>query len=75
MGRDTHLRSVLKALSWRILATLTTTIIAYIVTGKIETALFIGGWEAVIKIGVYTAHERIWEKIKFGRKEEPEYYI
>ncbi|MEM5947422.1 DUF2061 domain-containing protein [Spirochaetia bacterium 38H-sp] len=75
MGRDSHLRSLIKALSWRIIATLTTTLIAYIITRRVDTALFIGGWEAIIKIGVYTLHERIWERIKFGRKTEPEYYI
>lgn len=39
-ARDTHLRSVCKAISWRVIATLTTTLIAYFVTGKWETALF-----------------------------------
>ncbi|AEJ61940.1 Protein of unknown function DUF2061, membrane [Spirochaeta thermophila DSM 6578] len=73
-ARDTHLRSVCKAISWRVIATLTTTLIAYFVTGKWETALFIGGWEALVKIVVYTLHERVWEHIPFGRR-EPEYYI
>lgn len=75
MKMDSYKRSVVKAISWRIIATLTTTVIAYMVTGKIDTALFIGSWEALIKIGVYTAHERAWEYIKFGRKNEPEYFI
>jgi uncharacterized membrane protein len=59
--RESHLRSVLKAFTWRILATTTTTIIAYLWTGEVGTALAIGGIEFFVKMFVYYAHERAWQ--------------
>ena len=65
--KESHLRSLLKATSWRILATLTTTIIAYFITGEVETALTIGGIEFVLKFVIYYLHERAWYKFsKYG---------
>ena len=46
--RESHLRSLLKAFSWRIVATLTTGIIAYLITGQIEAALMIGKTRAAL---------------------------
>ena len=57
---DSHLRSVAKAFSWRVIATLTTGVIAYLVTGRLDTAALIGGIEFVFKIGIFYVHERIW---------------
>ncbi len=56
--KETRLRSLLKAFSWRIVATLTTALIAYGITGEIETALAIGGIEFFLKFAIYYAHER-----------------
>ena len=58
---ESHLRSVTKAFTWRIIATLTTATIAYFVTGQIEIAILIGGIEFVVKIVVYYLHERVWQ--------------
>jgi uncharacterized membrane protein len=58
--RDSHVRSLAKALSWRIVATLTTSIIAYLVTGQLDTAVVIGGIEFVLKFFIYYGHERFW---------------
>ena len=54
------LLSLAKAFSWRIVATLTTALIAYAITGEIDTALWIGGIEVFLKIGIYYTHERLW---------------
>ena len=40
--RESHLRSLLKALSWRVVATTTTGIIAYFITGDVMAAITIG---------------------------------
>ncbi len=64
--RESHLRSLLKAASWRVIATLTTGFIAYFITGNVETALMIGGIEFFIKFVVYYAHERAWQLIPRG---------
>ncbi len=64
-------RSLLKALSWRCLATLTTTLIVYIFTGKIVLAVSVGGVEALVKMVLYFVHERLWNRIPFGKNVVP----
>ncbi|MDA0959180.1 MAG: DUF2061 domain-containing protein [Proteobacteria bacterium] len=61
---DSRTRSLAKALSWRITATLTTAFIAYIVTGEIDTALMIGSFEFILKFIIYYGHERAWHRIR-----------
>lgn len=69
-------RSILKAISWRAVATIDTIIIAYFITGTFEIALSIGAIEVVTKMVIYYFHERIWNKVNYGRKKkEPEYQI
>jgi uncharacterized membrane protein len=58
--QPTHWHSLAKALSWRVVATATTALIAYAITGEIDTALLIGGIEFFLKIGIYYLHERVW---------------
>jgi uncharacterized membrane protein len=58
--RDSHIRSLAKALSWRIVGLVTTSIIAYLVTGRLDTAAVIGGIEFVVKFFIYYGHERMW---------------
>lgn len=57
-------RSLVKALTWRITATLTTTTIAYIVTGELGAAAIIGGIEFVLKFVLYYGHERAWNAVR-----------
>ena len=61
---DSRTRSLAKALSWRITATLTTALIAYIVTGEMDTAVMIGGIEFILKFFIYYGHERAWNRIR-----------
>ena len=61
-------RSAAKTISWRTLATLTTAIIVYILTGELVLAIAVGSIEVVAKIIIYFFHERAWNKIKFGRR-------
>ena len=61
-------RSLLKSLSWRILGTIDTIIISYLITGTLEFALRIGFVELLTKMGLYFLHERLWNKIKWGKK-------
>ena len=64
--RESRLRSVLKALSWRVLATLTTIAIAYFIVGDVKVALKIGAVEVVVKMAIYYLHERAWAKVPLG---------
>ena len=66
MMRETKARSMMKSLSWRMTATLTTIILVLIFTGKFELAVAIGFFEIIVKLIVYYSHERIWDKVKFG---------
>jgi uncharacterized membrane protein len=61
---ESHTRSILKGVSWRIFATITTMTVAWYITGTLQTALEIGFVEFFIKIGIYYIHERIWAKIR-----------
>lgn len=63
---ESHTRSVLKALSWRVVATTTTFLIAWLWTGKIHQALAIGGIEFFAKMPVYYLHERGWQLVPRG---------
>ena len=72
---ETRTRSVLKAISWRVLATLTTMSLVYIFFRRLDLAAAVGVLEAVIKMIVYFVHERIWNKIKYGKKEVPAFVL
>jgi len=60
-------RSFLKAITWRVLASLTTTVVAYIMTRDVIISLEIGSIEAVAKFVIYYMHERVWDKVGIGR--------
>lgn len=62
----TRRRHVAKTLTWRILATSTTFLIAFIVTRRLDFGLVIGGTEAVVKMVLYYAHESAWDRSSFG---------
>lgn len=61
-------RSIVKALSWRVTGTLDTIVVSYFVTGKIAMALSIGFVELFTKIVLYYGHERLWNRLSFGRE-------
>lgn len=63
---ESHLRSILKGLTWRILATATTVTIAYFIIGDVSSALTIGGIEFFGKLLLYYFHERAWQMVPRG---------
>ena len=70
MTRDIRIRSLIKTISWRILASLDTFLIAWFVSGSIS----VGGWiatiEVITKIILYYFHERAWNRVKWGQFEK-----
>lgn len=64
----TKARSFAKALSYRIWGTLSSFIVAYILTKNLTLSGAIAFWETVVKIFIYYVHERSWNKIQWGRK-------
>ena len=62
-------RHILKTSTWRIIGTIDTMIISWIITGNWKWGLAIGGVEVVTKMILYYIHERVWYKFsKFGVK-------
>ena len=64
----TKTRSILKAISWRIVGTLDTMCLGWIITGSPLVGLKIGALELVTKFALYYLHERIWLRNKYGIK-------
>ncbi len=69
MFKESKRRSILKTISWRFWATLTTAILVYVFTGKFALAAAIGGIEIVIKMTLYFIHERAWNNVHYGKRE------
>ena len=65
--KDKYYRSIIKALSWRVTGTADTVVVSYFVTGKIGLAVSIGFVELFTKVALYYVHERVWNRISFGR--------
>ena len=68
MYKETNRRSIIKGISWRVVATTTTIIIVYVFFGRLDLAIVAGMIETVLKVGLYWAHERAWFKVTWGRK-------
>jgi len=68
---ETHMRSVAKAISWRIVATLTTIFLVFAFTGNLVISGGVALTELITKIVIYYVHERVWNAIGFGRIKKP----
>ena len=67
---ETKIRTIIKTLSWRVTATLTTIAIALAITRRIDIAIEIGIIEVFMKILIYYLHERLWTHMSVGIKEK-----
>jgi adenylylsulfate kinase len=67
---ETHKRSIVKAISWRIIALTITTLTVYLFTGDVVLSVGAGLVDSAIKIFAYYGHERMWIRIDFGLKEK-----
>jgi len=63
-------RSLAKAVSWRVVATLTTMALVFIFTGEIGIMLGVGALDVISKLIFYFVHERAWDLINWGRYKE-----
>ena len=59
-------RHVAKTITWRIVGTIDTMIIGWLITGNVMTGLKIGGIEVVTKMILYDFHERVWFRLNLG---------
>ncbi len=63
----THVRSLAKAATWRIIATLTTIVLVFISTGDLVVSGSVGLTELLSKTVIYYLHDRAWNATGFGR--------
>ncbi|NRB83880.1 MAG: DUF2061 domain-containing protein [Winogradskyella sp.] len=71
-SKESRIRSLLKGVSWRIVATTDTIFVVLLITClkgncSIDNAIKIGAIEFLIKFIVYYGHERIWQKILLNK--------
>ena len=63
------LRHIAKTITWRIIGSIDTMVVSWIITGSFKTGIAIGGVEVFTKMFLYFIHERVWYKFgKIGRK-------
>ena len=67
MSAELKKRTLAKTMTWRITASLTTFLIAWILTGDLLIGVSIGSIEAIAKIFLYYYHERIWNNISWAK--------
>lgn len=68
MSSETPVRSVVKAISWRLIGTIDTLVVSWFVVEDVATASAIASIDFVTKMILYFFHERAWNAIKWGRK-------
>ena len=61
------LRSIVKAISWRVVGTLDKITISWLLTGELTLAFSIGSIELMTKMVLYFIHERAWNQVKWGK--------
>ena len=62
-------RSLLKTITWRVIGSIDTMVITYFITGNWKFGLAVGGVEVVSKMILYYLHERVWQRIKWGKND------
>ena len=67
MSVDLKKRTIIKTLTWRVTASLTTFVIAWMLTGDLLIGISIGSIEAIAKIFLYYFHKRIWNNIDWAK--------
>ncbi len=65
--RDGHLRSIVKAASWRAAGTVDTFVLGFLFTGSVKLAGSIASTEVITKLGLFYLHERAWNRLSWGR--------
>jgi uncharacterized membrane protein len=64
---ESHRRSLVKAVTWRVTGSIDTFLISWLVTGNPIIAGTISAIEIVTKVFLYYLHERVWGKIRWGK--------
>ncbi len=65
---ETRARSIVKAVLYRLLIIISAFIVVYWQTGRIDMATSITGITTITGTTIYYFYERVWSKVKWGRK-------
>jgi uncharacterized membrane protein len=75
MMTEKPVRTLVKTITWRLIAFITTIVVVYIYSGDVKESIGVGVAANVLKMGFYYMHERVWNRVHFGKVKEPEYQI
>jgi len=70
MKDSTHKRHIAKAITWRIVGTIDTILLSWLISGDPFIGLKIGFAEVITKMALYYVHERVWFKIKIANSKK-----
>ncbi len=70
VGTESHKRSIVKSITWRLIAVAVTMLISYIWLGDWGSSIALSLIANGIKAVLYYMHERGWNRLDFGRKKE-----
>ena len=70
-GAESHPRSIVKAIWWRILGSIDTFVLSWLFSGNPTIAVSIAGTEVFTKIFLFYLHERGWAMVRWGLKPLP----
>lgn len=71
MSSEYRKRAVIKAVTYRGLGTLVTMSVIFVFTGELMLSIGAGVVEVVAKMTFYYLHERLWERISWGKHKHP----
>lgn len=72
---ETKTRSIIKALSYRVCGSIFTGIVVWAASGRLDWAGISGIVDLFVKLGLFYCHERIWDRISYGRRKPPDFEI
>lgn len=64
---DTAIRTLAKTISWRIVATIASFFVSYVIVNDVSIASSIAGIQIILHTILYYFHERVWIKLKWGK--------
>ena len=64
---DLPIRSLAKAITWRITGSVDTFLVSWFITGQALLASGIAFTEMITKVFLYWTHERVWNKVSWGK--------
>lgn len=69
---ETQTRAISKVISWRVILTCVNFTYTFVVTGDWRAGLAVAGLAAIFNSFIYWGHERVWNRIQWGKKNETE---